>query len=453
MGSIEDLKNILKNSKNSSNDSNLYDHLTDTFVKILLDKSATSFDNFEKFSNDIKETPLRVEKKNPYTIESDDTKNIKLNWTSKVSSLLAIPTEPLALEIECPDLVDESNILEWANFSIGKSDVYKLNLSIRSFAATLSSDVTKLRFFGKFSTKSLPYYVIEGLAIDDDFSDEMDEKLQEGRAGVNKYTYWISQTVTAKPTEWVKLPIITMEHIVLARLNNRILTGNLEASAPSFPPFPGTEKHFLRAKIAVILGATAISPEGFYDLDEDGDIPVAKLADAESLMEKTPKIASDLKSAENWKHHELEINEIGRITALPESEDEEELPTDNEIIPAEIPVPLADIKSEKWSFRVCPGGAGENDASYVVAKNLEWPGAVTVANGKKFVNAYFGYGLKFNNKPFVPLLPANIENEIEPNKETVDVITDPTPLPEPTPADGEEGVDGIDGEGVDEEES
>ena len=383
MTSIDDLKNVLKNSKNATNDTNLYDHLTDTFLKILLDRSSSSFDSFEKISNYVKENPLKVEKGAEIGI-SDDKKlvnNIKLNWTNKASALLTAPAEPLVFEVECPDLLDESNILEWANISIGKSDVYKLNLSIRNLAASLPSDVQKLRFFGKFSTKTSPYFVIEGLTTDDDFVEEVEEKKQEGKSGVNKYTYWISQSVSSKPNEWTKLPNVTMEQIVLARDINRLLTGKLDASVSAFPPFSGSEKHLLRAKIAIILGSTSVSPEGFFDLDEDSDVPVAKLADAASLLEKTQKTSGDLKTSENWKHHELEINEIGRTTALPEAEEEEE--NAGETVVAEVPKPLDDLKAEKWSFRVTPGGSGENDLSYVVARSLEWPGAVAVGNGKK----------------------------------------------------------------------
>lgn len=43
----------------------------------------------------------------------------------------------------------------------------------------------------------------------------------------------------------------------------------------TFPPFEGTERNFLRAQIARIQAATAISPQGFYTYgsgEEEEDI-------------------------------------------------------------------------------------------------------------------------------------------------------------------------------------
>lgn len=379
-GSVEDLKNLLKNSKDSANNTNLYDHLTDTFMKILVERSGSSFDNFEKISSHVKENPLKFSTSNLNDV-SDEIKQLKLNWTGKVSALLKVPAEPLALDVFCPDLLEDFNLLEWANISIGKSEVYQLNLSIRSLAATLPSEAERLRFFGKIFSKTAPYYIVEGLAVDDEDAEEIDESKQEGKNGVNKYSYWVSQSVSAKASEWIKLPNASIEQIVLAKNMDRFFSGKLDSTVPNFPPFPGTEKNFLRAKIAIILGSTAVSPEGFYDLDEDEDVPVAKRADDASMLEKPVKTSSDLKSSENWKHHELEINELGRITSLPEVDGDE--PENADATSAEVPKPLDDLKASLWSFRVSPGGAGENDSSNVVARHLEWPGALTIANGKK----------------------------------------------------------------------
>ena len=48
------------------------------------------------------------------------------------------------------------------------------------------------------------------------------------------------------------------------------MTGHLNANVKSNPPFPGKERHFLRAQIARIFAATMISPVGFYKMEEDG---------------------------------------------------------------------------------------------------------------------------------------------------------------------------------------
>ena len=39
----------------------------------------------------------------------------------------------------------------------------------------------------------------------------------------------------------------------------------------TFPPFPGTERNYLRAQIARISAATHVSPIGVFKFDEDGE--------------------------------------------------------------------------------------------------------------------------------------------------------------------------------------
>jgi hypothetical protein len=39
-----------------------------------------------------------------------------------------------------------------------------------------------------------------------------------------------------------------------------------------------------------IAGATLISPDGFFDMDDEADPPVAKEAEAEALAERFPKV-------------------------------------------------------------------------------------------------------------------------------------------------------------------
>lgn len=48
-----------------------------------------------------------------------------------------------------------------------------------------------------------------------------------------------------------------------------IFTGNLNASINSNPPFPGKERHLLRAQLARITHATQIIPKGLLTVDEE----------------------------------------------------------------------------------------------------------------------------------------------------------------------------------------
>lgn len=71
--------------------------------------------------------------------------------------------------------------------------------------------------------------------------------------------------------EWFRLPNVTPEQISVSRKIRKFLTGRLDAPIVSYPPFPGTEKNYLRAQIARISAGTHISPSGFYKFEEEGD--------------------------------------------------------------------------------------------------------------------------------------------------------------------------------------
>lgn len=177
--------------------------------------------------------------------------------------MLKVPDDAVDLPVTVPDLVDEANAMEWAGVSFGKGETYRLYLSMKKLAETLPGDVGRLRLFGKITTRSKPYFVVEGLSDAD--QEGIDDKKQEGRNGANKYAYWVTQSTEAS-SGWVKLPNVTMADVVVSRQFKRLLTGNLDSSVPAYPPFAGTESSLLRAIIARITGATCISPGKFSQL-------------------------------------------------------------------------------------------------------------------------------------------------------------------------------------------
>lgn len=353
-----------------------------------------------------------------------------LAWAKKCSTLLKNPEEPPEdPSVKVPDLLDDANLYEWAGVSFGKGEVYRLYLSIKKLCETLPAEAEKIRLFGKISTRTLPYYIVEGVNPEDE--EGVDEAKQEGKTGANKYAYWVTQSI--EEGKWTKLPNVSMEQVVKARQFRRLFTGSLDAPVPSYPPFPGSERHLLRAQIACIAGATSISPDGYFDLNDD-DPPSVVPAEAEAMAERFPKTSSELKDPEGWKHHECDLNRLGRVTALPEQQDE-----NGEVIEPEDPVepatPLDTIKPEAWTFRVCPGGVGTSAGSVVVARSLLWPGAVAVTAGRRFVNVYVGNGVAYTATAYSPPLPAAIQVEWAPPAEeeggalieNADVRADPTP--------------------------
>lgn len=61
---------------------------------------------------------------------------------------------------------------------------------------------------------------------------------------MNKLVYWVTDNLLE---DWVQLPDVLPEHILVARLMKHVFSGNLNAHIDSNPPFPGKERHYLRA--------------------------------------------------------------------------------------------------------------------------------------------------------------------------------------------------------------
>jgi len=68
--------------------------------------------------------------------------------------------------------------------------------------------------------------------------------MEQRGEGVNRWVYWVTDNLL---DDWIQLPDVKPEHLVSSRLIKHILTGNLNATIDSNPPFPGKERHFLRA--------------------------------------------------------------------------------------------------------------------------------------------------------------------------------------------------------------
>lgn len=249
---------------------------------------------------------------------------------------------------------------------------------MQQLAASLPVETGPLRFFGLISTRSKPYYVVKGLTTKDDEVDESNTQelvAREGRNGVNKYTYWVTQGSCVQPSEWIELPPVTCGQICQARVMKRLLTGNLDAPVPSYPPFQGTEKNFLRAVLADIDASTSISPDGMYEVDEGDDTGNhSKRCDTYAS-----KPVSELLTADAWKHHELVPNALGRVLPMPESTEEgKEGTTADETAEVPPPTPLSAVVPDEWTFR-----SFISDKSLVVARSRTWPGAVTVVSGTR----------------------------------------------------------------------
>ena len=56
-----------------------------------------------------------------------------------------------------------------------------------------------------------------------------------------------------------------------ARAICKLLTGDLDAPVVTYPPFPGTERNYLRAQVARITAGTQISPDKYFTAGDEED--------------------------------------------------------------------------------------------------------------------------------------------------------------------------------------
>ncbi|CAM9886452.1 unnamed protein product, partial [Discosporangium mesarthrocarpum] len=293
--------------KDSKDGVTLYDHLADVLLKILTEKPSNASAVFEHLSASVREARVAPSHSIP-TKGEVAARAAQLQWAGASQELFSVPDETPEGGPVVPDVLDEANMWEWAGISFGRLETYRLYLSIKKLAESLPGEHESLRFWGKIATRGSDYFIVEGKATDEGLG-EFDESAQEGRDGANRYTYWVARLASS---EWQELPPVTQDQIVAARKIKRYFTGNLDAAVPGYPPFPGVERNLLRAQVARINASVCVSPAGFFEVDEDTEPAVVKLAEEEAINEAFPKAVEDLMAPDGWVHHELELNVLGR---------------------------------------------------------------------------------------------------------------------------------------------
>ena len=116
--------------------------------------------------------------------------------------------------------------------------------------------------------------------------------------------FWVSNSLL---TDWIQLPEVQPEHLMVARQIKHMLTGHLNAEVNCCPPFPGKERHLLRAQLARITHASEICPKGLYEIDEETQ--EVKMAE-----EFTMPSTEELNNMENWGHQHPIILKVGRCS-------------------------------------------------------------------------------------------------------------------------------------------
>lgn len=141
-----------------------------------------------------------------------------------------------------------------------------------------------------------------------------DRNIEKRGQGVNTTVFWVTDNLL---NDWIQLPDCRPEQIIVARMIKHVFTGNLNAEINSNPPFPGKERHLLRATLARISHATSIVPKGLFEIDEETN--EMKYSE-EFAMPST----DELKSMETWGNLHPIILKAGRTThSEPEGMEEE----------------------------------------------------------------------------------------------------------------------------------
>mmetsp|Transcript_7086 Transcript_7086/g.12959 ORF Transcript_7086/g.12959 Transcript_7086/m.12959 type:complete len:468 (-) Transcript_7086:31-1434(-) len=444
---LADLKHVLHKSKNPKG-YDLQSHLGELLNYFAIEKPAGAVDRFEELSAFVQQysfyykEPLSEEEiKKIARRKTELTDWVKKSWRllrqvkSAEGHAVIGKHKPLP---HLPNLVKDAEMLRQAGVDFGEDETYRLHLSLKRLLET--SGAAELRFWGKILTREKDYYVAEGqlpFIVHEDIARPRD--FEPRGTGVNSLTYWVSDSAFQ---EWTELPDVTPDQLRVSRLIKKILTGRLDAEVKSYPPFPGKERHLLRAQIARITHANVLMPKGLLRTNEEDTNKIEY--EEEFAMPGT----EDMLSPESWVHLHAAILQAGRLVhMLPEvppgsEEDPEELKAkleaddppvdrlraaneDDPYVGTEMSSWLSKMVGHNQVYAAKPPGEGSQNYGVGVLTSLRWPGAITAFKGGRWANLYVGYGLKSGVTAFNPVFPPDVFNDPD----------DPSEEHEPNPAE------------------
>jgi len=472
----------------------LYEHLVRVCRKLTEDRPEDALAQLETLSRHLKQSTFKGARgpdASQDIVRDAEASAKQKKWCQDIGKLLQQfdhPESPIVLQCTLRNVDDDARMFSWAGIGFGQQETFHLSMSLRKLAME-TPGLLRLRFWGKILGTGGDYYIAEG-AMEvpkverpppPALPGTPDYDVEPLGEGSNIFVYWVTGTSCSS---WVRLPSARASHILAAQNIKKLMTGNLESPILSSPWFPGKERHLLRAQIARISASCTLAVKGW--LVEDEDLP-GRVKEAEDREENFPG-HDELETQGAWVHalpHLLATGKIAypdldKIRELVQPEDEPKRPSalpqevfdkleaevqnQQELEPQKgllegIEEDLVELKAEDapegspaWSIRK-RGDQGlytfdDDTKSYrvTVLSSKVWPGAVTVAQGKKFSNIYVGYGLKCGSllpadpksglplahtSPFMPLAPGDImeepvdleENE-EPNPQDEDAQSD-----------------------------
>jgi len=460
LATLDGLKSQLQSVKDLglpvSND--LYSHLTEVYNRISQHHgtSKDAFEKFEQISALVKQNTIRIREADP-----DSAVNERANVITNQEALDMVKQCEDLLNERCPivdpeqrqmlsdaskcqitDFADHAEIFEWAGIGFGENASLMINKSLKRLATTTGA--TSLRFFGKVFGTSKDYWVAQGSLADEE---EVPSNMKQERRnkGANASVFWVTHDLM---DDWIQLPECQPEHIQAARYIVKLMTGNLNAKVDSCPPFPGKERHLLRAQLARLMHTTEICPKGLYEIDEE-------TTEQKYAEEFTVPGTEELKSLEAWCHVPQIILNAGRCThfepagmeddakeeylaKLNEEDKTEERykainedtaiaglkqfgeinPETNQVAMSQVDAWISKVVGDTQSY-----SRGESTYSYAVnvIQSMRWPGATTVAKGGKFSSIYIGDLVKRGDSCYNPTEPPEVPTD----------PSDPSDQPEP----------------------
>eukprot|EP00929_Paragymnodinium_shiwhaense_P027350 TRINITY_DN16067_c0_g1_i1.p1 TRINITY_DN16067_c0_g1~~TRINITY_DN16067_c0_g1_i1.p1 ORF type:complete len:528 (+),score=123.05 TRINITY_DN16067_c0_g1_i1:73-1584(+) len=489
---LEKVQALLKVDTGSGS---LHDHLLRIVRKLSEDKPGDALAQLETLSRHLKKSTFRgesaPEESKPVSVD-EACEELRRRWCGESVSLVRPPSDPTAAPkvlAAVQNFMEDSAMFEWAGVGFGKQESFHVAMSLRKLAADTPS-LDSLRLWGKILGTGGDYYVAEGVLQAPPppplsappqptppfvLPGTPEYDVEPRGQGANACAYWVSKGGSAP---WVRLPAARASHISAARRMQKLMSGDLASAVLSSPWFPGEERHLLRAQIARISASTVLAVKGWYEVDEETE-QKNKIKLAEDPAGSFPG-QDELGTQAGWVHASPYLLQTGRSVwpdldaigaadppVLPEKELNDLMQARDEK-DSEKPILEsieADLEERKpddseaegsiaWQIKIHGDkglyNGGEVSHRVTSVRSLIWPGAVAVAQGKRFANLYVGYGLKCGTLvpgdklsklplplrgtcPFAPLEPEEIMEEPD------DLEEYPEPNPQDKDAESDQG--------------
>ena len=291
------------------------DHVTTTLSRLLAGGGGDAMlDRFEAVSTSVKASKALT----PADLEFDDRARAAASReAARDASLFAQPApnedddakragatgDAYNVQNFCAD----ATLLEWGGVAFGRIGTFKLHLALRQLSAARPS-LRAVRFWGVLRGTDADYIIAESIASGDDeplfdghggtgvpgdlggaalaagARDGLGHTVQPTGEGPNRLTYFVTRKL-GEP--WTRLPPVTPHQVRVARRIRRYVTGDLGAPVGGHPPFPGAERNFVRALIALISAATRVAPAGSVSLEDGAE------DDGTGALRSVPQIERD----------------------------------------------------------------------------------------------------------------------------------------------------------------